>query len=73
VVQMLIKAGPKGVKQMKITGRVCIKVKAVECVAYLEHLQSQRKVDKFIKSNFGTSNQGTDTTIWRATDKIREI
>jgi hypothetical protein len=69
---MLIKAGPKGVKQMKITEKTNRKVKAAECVAYLEHLQSQRKVDKFIKSNFGTSNHGTDTTIWRATDRIRE-
>ena len=73
VVQMLIKAGPKGVQQQKITGRVVVKAKAADCVAYLEYLQSQRKVDKFIKSNLGTSNQGTNTTIWRATNKITEI
>jgi len=73
VIQMLIKAGPEVVQQQKITGRAALKTKTPDCVAYLEYLQSQRKVDKFIKSNLGTSNQGTNTTIWRATDRIREI
>lgn len=69
----MIDAGTSGIKQMDLTQRVRFYATAAQVVSYLEWLKSQGKVDKFWKTNAGTSNVGNDSTIWRATTKITSV